>query len=83
MNELEKRMARELGNYLRAEIERRYFIPEAKPCVGATQELSPTAKLALWGAAVRLLQENRSFVDKACVGAGEEPETDPGRSHAA
>jgi hypothetical protein len=81
MNELEKRMARELGNYLRAEIERRYFIRVAKPCSKVAQELSPTAKTkALWGAAVGLLEENRSFVDKAELDL---PETDPEHGRAA
>jgi hypothetical protein len=77
MNELEKRMARELGRYWRALIEEHSFIPEAKP---KAQELSPTAKMALWGAAVRLLEENRSFVDKSELDL---PETDPEHGRAA
>jgi hypothetical protein len=79
MNELEKRMAGELGNFLCAQIEEHYFIPRTvKP---KAQELPVAAKLTLWGAAVRDLVENRLYVDKAG-----EPETDPSEdigSHAA
>jgi hypothetical protein len=59
--EAEVQVIRAMGYYAAEELRLRGFVPAKQP---QAQELSPTAKLVLWGAACRLLEENRSWVEE-------------------